>query len=372
MGFNSESGLAVGTALEGFSFQGNPAAPGQEVPASISIVNSHEELIDSLMMSFNAQGRYGLISGSLKAQFAESTNYNSTSTFLVARCIVRNTLKRGKNFSVRRDAQELLNALRFDEFKRAFGDSFIRGLQTGGEFYCVIRITSVANSVQRDLSATLQAEYNNLVVAGSFKAAFEQANTSASTKSEHTATMYQRAGTGPQISPTVDVGEARERFKNFPAIVLENPVAYETEVATYDTLPLPVPTPEEQENFIRALQDARMKKLHFIQIKNDLEFARSNPVFFEALPPNNILVDAINVYTKLFNAVATHATGLSRGQISPPRLFDPSELVPPLQEPAPIPLQRVTVPEQTSPNAMPNVSGRTRQASTRHHFVRPP
>lgn len=342
MGFNSESGLAIGSALEGFAIQENPVSSGQEVFATVSIVNSHEELMKSMGMSFEAQGRYGFTSASAKAQFSESSNYNSTSTFLVARCIVQNSLTRGKNFSVKSSAQALLDALRFDEFKRAFGDSFVRGLQTGGEYYCVIRITSVSSTQQNDLSVSLQAEYNGLAASGSFKGQYSEANKSTSTKSEYTATMYQKAGSGAQISPTVEISEAITRFKNFPEIVKTNPVAYETEIATYDTLPLPIPTPEEQEDFIFALRDAREQKLRYIQTKNDLEFALRNPTFFEALPANDVLSNAINVYTKLINAVMDHAIRLSRGQIKPPRIFDPSEVSPPIIEPAPIPLQRAS------------------------------
>ncbi|WP_214324795.1 hypothetical protein [Nonomuraea sediminis] len=88
-----------------------------------------------------------------------------------------------------------------DFASRAFGDSFVRGLQTGGEFYAVIRITSVSVSHQTSLAATLQAEANGLVASGSFKAAFEEANKSASTRSVYTATMFQKAGSGALISP---------------------------------------------------------------------------------------------------------------------------------------------------------------------------
>jgi len=354
MGFNSESGLAIGTALEGFTVQGNPVSSGQEVFASISIVNSHEELMTSLGMSFDAQGRYGLVSASLKAKFSESTNYNSTSTILTARCVVENSLKRGKNFRVTPEAQALLNALRFDEFKTAFGDSFVRGLQAGGEYYCVIRITSVSTSKQSTLSAALTGEFNGLVASGSFKTEFVRANLNESTRSEYTATMYQKAGSGQQIFPTVEISEAITRYKTFPAIVLENPVAYETEVATYDTLPLPVPTAEEQEDFIFALRDAREKKLLYIQTRNDLEFARINPTFFEALPSNDVLSSAINVYIKLINAVMDHAIRLSRGQIRPPRVFDPSEVSPPIIEPTPIPLKRI---QSATEIIVPNLIG---------------
>ncbi|WP_218939176.1 hypothetical protein [Bacillus thuringiensis] len=66
MGFNSETGQAIGTALEGFTVTADPVAPGQEVQSSITIINSHEELMKNLGMSFEGQGRYGLASASAK------------------------------------------------------------------------------------------------------------------------------------------------------------------------------------------------------------------------------------------------------------------------------------------------------------------
>jgi hypothetical protein len=340
MGFNSESALAVGTALERFTVQEDPAAPGMKVSASISIVNSHEQLMESMGMSFEAQGRYGLISASAKAQFSESSNYNSTSTFVVARCIARNPFRRGKGFCVTADAQKLLVPNRIDEFKKAFGNYFVRGLQTGGEFYAVIRITSVSEETQSDLSVELQAEANGLVASGSFKGKFQSANQKSSTRSEYLATMYQNAGSGRQISPTVEIDEVIARYKEFPSIAQSSAAAYETEIATYDTLPLPVPTPEEQEDFLFALADARDQKLRFIQTRNDLQFALQNSAFFEGLPEPQVLNDALLVYTKLINAVMDHAIRLSRGEMMPPRIFDPSKCIPPLFVPSAIALHR--------------------------------
>jgi hypothetical protein len=340
MGFDSASGLAIGTALEGFTVEDNKTAPGMEVLSSVSIVNTHEEMQDQLGMSFEAQGRYGFFSASAKANFSSSTKFNSSSTFLVARCVVQNPFQRGKGFTVSQKAQELLNANNTEAFKRAFGDSFVRGLQTGGEFYAVIRITSTSTEKQSELGVALQAEMNGLTAGGSFKGAFNTANQSASTRSEFTATMYQNAGTGPEIAPTVSIEEVMTRFKEFPRIAKASAAAYEAEVATYDTLPLPLPTPEEQENFLFALKDTRDKKLRYIQIRNDLEFAMHNAVFFEPLPDTSILTGAIETYTKLINAAMAHAVRLSRGQVSPPQTFDPALATPPVQEPAPIPITR--------------------------------
>ncbi|MFU2017693.1 PASTA domain-containing protein [Peribacillus butanolivorans] len=349
MGFNSLSGKAVGTSLDVGEITENKVAPGMQVQSEITIINSHEELMNKLGMSFEAQGRYGAFSASVKANFSESSSYNSTSTFLVARCIVTNSFIRGRNFRVKPEAEALLKSNRFDEFSTAFGDSFVRGLQTGGEFYCIIRVTSIDTKKQSELGATLQAEFNGLVGGGSFKAQYGEANSSSLTKSEYTATMYQRGGKGEQIKPVIEISEALQRYREFPIFALQNPVGYETEIASYNTIPLPLPTPEEQENFNLALRDAREKKLYYIQKKNDLEFAFRKPEFFEDLPAPEILQDAINAYIKLSIAAMEHGAKLSRGEIKPPTLFSP-----PINEPVPIKLKRITPPTHVT---VPNVVG---------------
>lgn len=340
MGFNSDTGLAVGTALEGFSIVENPAAPGAEVVASISIINTHEELQKSLGLSLEAHGRYGFFSGSAKAEFAETARYNSTSTFLVARVVVENPLRRGKGFQVTEAARALLNPSRMAEFKTAFGDSFVRGLQTGGEFFAVIRITSVSEATQSSLAATLQAEMNGLFAGGGFKAAFQTASSNERTRSEFHAIMYQKAGSAAEISPTVGIDEVLKRYREFPSIAKASAAAYEAEIATYDTLPLPVPSALETEDFLFALADTREKKLRYLQARNDLQFALQNPEFFQELPPTETLNSTIAVYEKLINAAMAHGIKLTKGQMSPPQTFDPGALVPPIVEPLPIPLKR--------------------------------
>lgn len=356
MGFNSQTGLAVGTALEGFTVQENPSASGAEVTSAISIVSTHEELQESLGMSFEAQGRYGLVAGSARARFSENTNYNSMSIFLVASVVVENPLRRGKGFKISSEAKALLDSQQMKKFDRAFGDSFVRGLQTGGEFYSVVRITSVSSSKQAELAAALQLEYNGLAASGSFKAKFDNETSEQHSKSEFTSVMYQRAGSGVEISPTVTIDEVIARFKKFPQIAAASASAYETEVATYDTIPLPIPTPTEQEAFLEALADAREKKLRYIQTRNDLEFALRFPDFLEEPPPAETLVTAATTYTRLMNAVTQHAVRLSRGEINPPQFFDPSLLTPPITEPVPIRLQKKNQ-QLLAPNAMPNLVG---------------
>jgi hypothetical protein len=342
MGFNSESGLAVGTALEGFTVDKDPNAPGQDVESTITIISSQEELTEELGLSVEAKGRYGFFSGSAKASFTSRSSYNTTSTFLLAKVIVKNPFLRGRDFKVTEPAQNLLESNQMDVFKTAFGDSFIRGLQTGGEFFSVIRITSVSSTTQKELAADLKLAYDGLITEAEFSNKFNKANSNASTRSELSAIMLQRAGTGDEISPTTNPSEVLARMKAFPSIVLNSPVAYEFEVATYDTLPLPIPTPEEQENFFLTLRDTRDKKLNYVQLKNDLEFAQENPWFFESLPEDDTLQKDISTYTRLLNALIDHGTKLSTGRMNPPQFFDPQQLNPPIIEPEKIVLKRVS------------------------------
>ena len=72
MGFNSATGLAVGTPLQDFTITENPAAPGQHADASITIVTTHEEVMDKLGLSFEAEGRYGFYSGGAKVSLVLS------------------------------------------------------------------------------------------------------------------------------------------------------------------------------------------------------------------------------------------------------------------------------------------------------------
>jgi len=68
--------------------------------------------MDTMGMSMEAQGRYGFFSGAVKASFVERTNYNTTSTFLIAQCLVQNPMTRGHGFKLAPAAKTLLDSNR--------------------------------------------------------------------------------------------------------------------------------------------------------------------------------------------------------------------------------------------------------------------
>jgi hypothetical protein len=97
-----------------------------------------------------------------------------------------------------------------------------------------------------------------LVAGGEFKTKFAQSNQNENTKSEFNAMMYQRAGIGEEIAPTVEVNEVLQRVKKFSSIVFDHPVAYEVEVAMIPCR-FPCPRPKSKRTF-SSLSATRKKR----------------------------------------------------------------------------------------------------------------
>jgi hypothetical protein len=196
MGFNSDTGLAIGTCLD---FTPPTGDLSQEAEADVSIITSHEDLMSKLHMAAELEGHYAFSSASGKVDYATSTQYNSSSTFVVARMVLANTVSRGRNFKLKPEFQHLLDTDQ-PSFNRAFGDSFVRAQFKGGEFYAVMRVTSVDSKTQSNLSVSLQADVQGGLAGGSFKGDLETANQSDKTRSEFTAKFYQKGGAGGEKS----------------------------------------------------------------------------------------------------------------------------------------------------------------------------
>ena len=84
--------------------------------------------------------------------------------FVVASCRVQNAFENGR-IRVRTRSRSSGEALleQPDKFRTTFGTSFIRGLQTGGEFHIIMQVTSTSQETQNSLSVAFQAECQGLV-----------------------------------------------------------------------------------------------------------------------------------------------------------------------------------------------------------------
>ncbi|SDP44804.1 hypothetical protein [Afipia sp. GAS231] len=351
-GYNTETRESIGTALDVTNIAEDPAANGQQVTTIFESVTSQESLMESLGISASMDVRYGLFSGGAKFDFAQQHAVNSFSSFIAGRCNVQNAIRHGHGFKLNDDASALVRAQRMDDFKTAFGDMFVRSLKTGGEFDVVARITSVSEEHQSSLSASLHAEYNGLVASGSFQASFNQAMRDTNNRTEVTVFMSQAGGIGGQASFTgPDATKILQRLSDFPASVHDHPVGFEVEIASYDIIPIPIPTAEEREDRQLVLQDCFNQKMGFLKALSDLDFLLSEnaDLFFENLPPQTDLLKFQGQYRGALNGLMAHAIKVSTGKMDPPQMF--------VANPAPPPLNFRKKPFNTAPVTIPNWSG---------------
>ncbi len=348
-GYNSETRESVGTGLNVANISEDPAANGQEVTTIFESVSSQDSLMETLGISASVDVRYGLFSGGAKFDFAQSHAVNSFSSFIAGRSTVHNAMRHGNGFKLNDDAAALVTAQRMDDFKTAFGDMFVRSLKTGGEFDVVARITSVSEEHQSKLAASLHAEYNGLIASGSFQAAFNQAMSETNSRTEVTVFMSQAGGIGGQTSFTgPDATKILQRLSDFPASVHDHPVGFEVELASYNTIPIPVPTPEESEDRQIVLQDCFNQKMGFLKALSDFNFLLSEnaSLFFDNLPLQEELVKIQGQYRTVLNALMAHAIRVSTGKMNPPQTF--------VANPAPLPLNFKKKPFSSAPVTIPD------------------
>lgn len=337
-GVNTLTGEVVGKALKVISKE--QATTGQDAFYDVQIIETHDALMQSFGLSVEASGRYGLFSAEGKFSLAEKSSFNAQSTFVVASCRVYNAFEQVDQVEILPEARTLLEQP--DRFKTAFGTSFVRGLQTGGEFYIVLQTTSTNQETQSSLSASFHGDCQALVASASFEMAYNEAKQSSSSETRVSVLMYQRAGQDEQISYVSDPVGIIKRLKEFPAIARSNPAGYEYEVADYNTLALPDVNQEEVADREMALTDCAKLRLKYMTYRNDIQFARENRIFFADLPTDDVLGDMWEKYSRVVAAVQLHAQKIA-GRRIPPVIFDLSALEPPLDLPI-VNFKRVDVP----------------------------
>lgn len=311
--------LAVPTISE------DKVADGQDVFTSFEIVSDQTSLMQALGVSASVDARYMLFSADAKVSFAESSAVNSFSSFVVGRCLVKNAQRKGHGFKLTEDAQTLLHKPSgMEDFKTAFGDMFVRALNTGGEFLVIARITSISQEHQNTLATSLRGEYNGFTVAVSFSAALTKAMSETNNHTDVTVWLRQRGGQEAQVTFTgADATKILERLANFPTIAHQHPVGYEADLASYNTIPIPIPTAEEREDQALVLLDCAQQKLDFLKALSDLAMA-SDPrtsILFDDLPSPDELNRMKGQYRTALNALISHAIRVTTGKMDPPQTF---------------------------------------------------
>lgn len=278
-----------------------------------SLVRTAEELYESLGVSVAAEGRYGLFSASAKVDFAESSKFSSTATFLVARAKVDKAFTRARNPRPVPDAQQLVRDGRMDDFRNRYGDHFIGGVKSGGEFVAVLSITSEKLEEEQQLAVSLKAGMDGLVASGSVSASVESKVKELREKSEIRVSIYQRGGAGAQISYTATVEEVLERLRTFAGAIEQNPSAFEVQIASYDGLAFPdQPSWFDLAHAQEVLDDCMRMRLELRTLRNDLDAVLTTPELFDSPPDRAVLSGWHQQVTEQLNALSAHTSKVVR------------------------------------------------------------
>lgn len=300
---------AVGS-LSAVTFTTTKAAigdEGMEGEYDTSLVYSVEQMYNSLKINVNAEGRYGLFSAEGKFSFAENSRFNSTSTFLVARADIQNAFTRMENPMPTEDAKDLVRDGKQELFRKRYGDLFIRGVKSGGQYIAILSITNKMQEDQRELGIALKASFDSIAAGGSLSVNIQNTIARLSSTSEIRVSIYQRGGSAEQISYTGTVEEVMNRLKTFATAVQENPKAYSVQAASYDTLIFPnAPNWFDIKRQQEVLEDSMKKRLQLQTIRNDIEMVLLHPEYFKSPPDQATLSNWSSTVTNELNELDRH------------------------------------------------------------------
>src|SRR6266516_2157619 len=156
-GINSLIGQVRGDAVIRTDPQDTLGASGQKVLINVKLDESQEDLNSALNISAEVSASFVVFGGSDKFTFAEKCGFHQFSLFLVVHVSVVNAFKQMRDVQLKPQALNLLSVGQAMRFHEEFGDVFVRGVQTGGEFAAVLEIQTTSTNDAQDVKNHLEA-----------------------------------------------------------------------------------------------------------------------------------------------------------------------------------------------------------------------
>jgi hypothetical protein len=236
-GFDTLSLQPRGTAI---TFFGSPSpisdAGGQAITFSLQRVSNLEDFQQALDIKVDVSVSYGLFSASATLEFAKSVQFHSFSDYIVAKVSVENPLRQiqDPDIKVKPSAATLITSGHPSEFRNAFGDFFVKGIQTGGAYYGVLEFTGQSQMEQKTIKSKLDAG-----AFGLFSAHAQFSESISSLKEVAGLRVFNHQLGGDQVEQPRDVDKIIERASKFPAEVLHSGIPVQAFIIDYKSLNLP-------------------------------------------------------------------------------------------------------------------------------------
>jgi hypothetical protein len=306
-------GLGSGVDIGGHIF-GDPVVRttavsdthGQATDIFLTLVESQEDQDSALNLSVEASAAFGLFGGSAKFNLSQQMHVHRFAITLVIRATVFNSFSQMRDVQLTNSASELLKNGQTDRFREEFGDMFVRGLRTGGEFCAVLQIVGHDEADQSAIKAEFRAGGILGAVAASTEDSFSNIVRKVTSGRE---TRLRHIQLGGVQTASLDPEQMAAHALSFAGGLNDtNSVAFAALIVPYTTIDLPTPP-----NFI-DVQTAKDVLAILMQKRTDalsrltaFNFVLGHPEQF-VIPPTMDLNGIIGRFEIALSALSTAAS----------------------------------------------------------------
>jgi hypothetical protein len=307
LGFNSATGEIRGQAVTRTPASPVPNADGQTVLFHVHSVTEISDVKKSLGVSVEAQAAFLGGGGSAAFDFAESSSLHSFSSYLLVSSFVTNASTHMLNEELLPSAKELVAAGRPDRFLQEFGDLYVKGIETGGEFFALVEVQTSDSTDQTNVAASLSVVAFAGGGAESMKAHFSSDSMKSLSTHHLDIASLQISGKGRSAKQFLSAEEMLAAASDFATTVNDHPVSYRVELQDYQSLNLPPPpNAADIQNAKDVLADCAARRDSLLQFRNDIAFILKNPEQFET--PSTDLSVLESVTTTALNQIKAAAS----------------------------------------------------------------
>lgn len=323
-------------------------AEGQTVDFYLDVIESVEDLESALGLSTQTNAGFGLFATSAKAKFAQNARFHSYALFLLVRVNVTNSFRQMRDVTLKPTAYDLLGAGKAARFREEYGDVFVSGILTGGEYFAVLEVHTDTADEMKALTKDVQTSVG---VGGAGFSAGEQFSESLRTVTKNRqvkVSSFQAGGADTQVASTAE--EIVTKAANFAAQVAgDKGVPYAVELADYKTLDLPEgPNWVDLQNARDVLQRFATQRSYLVPMLNNIDYILLHQDEFEIPDPAGVdqlntareeIRTALNSITAAASRAANNPMAATFEQFSFTPFTLPKRIagLPPVPEPVPVP-----------------------------------
>jgi hypothetical protein len=271
IGVNLLTGEALVQGVTGTVTQ--PDAAGQSVQSRIVRVDDISSLHTALGVDVSASGSYMGFSASAKMDYADSCGFNEHSVYLLVSVVVTNSLTRMDSPALTAEAALLLQNQKPDRFRERFGDVFVAGIHTGGEYFSIFQITGTDESEKESLSTVVSASFSTIGASADLNVAINKAKESSHSHLDMKVFTFQNGGadTSQDQDPQQIMAKAHNFAPSLTGQFSHFAVAYSILPESYRTLNLP----GDAANLIDIENQKEMLATNF-KVRNELMLLINN------------------------------------------------------------------------------------------------